>query len=92
MSGALIGLDEVEKTFSVRHKAGWVRRRKAEVRAVDGVSFEVAPGSRVGYIGPNGACRMIQPVGAARRWVLRLRQVHTAVRTVPGWIAFLHFC
>jgi ABC-2 type transport system ATP-binding protein len=53
--GALIELDQVEKTFVVRHKAGWVRRRKAEVRAVDRVSFEVPAGSMVGYIGPNGA-------------------------------------
>jgi ABC-2 type transport system ATP-binding protein len=53
--GGLIELDEVAKTFTVRHKAGRLRRRKAEVRAVDGVSFEIAAGSMLGYIGPNGA-------------------------------------
>jgi ABC-2 type transport system ATP-binding protein len=53
--GSLIELDEVEKTFVVRHKAGRIRRRKAEVRAVDNVSFEIPAGSMVGYIGPNGA-------------------------------------
>lgn len=53
--GALIELDRVEKTFTVRHKAGRIRRRRSEVRAVDGVSFEIDAGSMVGYIGPNGA-------------------------------------
>src|SRR5688500_2310806 len=32
-----------------------VRRKYREVRAVDGVSFEVAPGEVVGFLGPNGA-------------------------------------
>jgi ABC-2 type transport system ATP-binding protein len=53
--GALIELDDVRKTFTVRHKAGWVRRRHTELAAVDGVSFEITAGSTVGYIGPNGA-------------------------------------
>src|ERR671925_1147476 len=30
-------------------------RRRGEVRAVDGVSFDVAPGEIVGLLGPNGA-------------------------------------
>ena len=32
-----------------------VRRRTREVRAVDSISFEIAPGEVVGFLGPNGA-------------------------------------
>jgi ABC-2 type transport system ATP-binding protein len=55
VSGALIELEGVTKTFVVHERAGRVRRRRAEVRAVDDVSFAIAPGATVGYIGPNGA-------------------------------------
>ncbi|MEV8533468.1 ATP-binding cassette domain-containing protein [Streptomyces sp. NPDC051211] len=51
----LIELHEVEKVFDVRRRAGLIRREKHQVRAVDGLSFEVAAGEMVGYIGPNGA-------------------------------------
>ncbi|MEU0158074.1 ATP-binding cassette domain-containing protein [Streptomyces sp. NPDC006261] len=50
-----ITLDGVEKVFQVRRKAGLLRRERYEVRAVDGISFQVARGEMVGYIGPNGA-------------------------------------
>ncbi len=51
----LIRLDRVEKVFDVRRRVGRMRREKRQVRAVDGISFEVARGEVVGYIGPNGA-------------------------------------
>ncbi len=53
--GGFITLDGVEKVFQVRRRAGLLRRERHEVRAVDGISFQVARGEMVGYIGPNGA-------------------------------------
>ncbi|MFD3545911.1 ATP-binding cassette domain-containing protein [Streptomyces sp. NPDC058655] len=55
VADALISLDGVEKVFDVRRRVGLLRREKRQVRAVDGLSFEVARGEVVGYIGPNGA-------------------------------------
>ncbi|MFF4420079.1 ATP-binding cassette domain-containing protein [Streptomyces sp. NPDC001549] len=55
MADALISLDGVEKVFDVRRRVSPMRREKRQVRAVDGISFEVARGEMVGYIGPNGA-------------------------------------
>ncbi|MEV4613969.1 ATP-binding cassette domain-containing protein [Kitasatospora sp. NPDC049258] len=52
---ALIELEDVRRSFTVRTKAGRLRREKREVRAVDGLSFTVGAGECVGYIGPNGA-------------------------------------
>lgn len=52
---ALIEVAGVEKVFSVRRKAGRLRRVREEVRAVAGLDFTVARGEMVGYIGPNGA-------------------------------------
>ncbi|MCS0634651.1 ABC transporter ATP-binding protein [Streptomyces sp. LP05-1] len=51
----LIHLHQVEKVFEVRRGAGLLRREKHQVRAVDGISFQVGRGEMVGYIGPNGA-------------------------------------
>ncbi|MFJ7986998.1 ATP-binding cassette domain-containing protein [Streptomyces sp. NPDC096351] len=50
-----IELESLEKVFTVRRRAGLLRREKKEVRAVDGISFTVGRGEMVGYIGPNGA-------------------------------------
>ncbi len=59
----IISAEGLTKTFWVaRHRRGalgalrgLVDRAGTEVRAVDGISFDVAPGEVVGYIGPNGA-------------------------------------
>jgi ABC-2 type transport system ATP-binding protein len=56
-------VDELRKTFVVpEREAGvgealrsLVRRKTREVRAVDGISFEIEPGEVVGFLGPNGA-------------------------------------
>jgi len=50
-----IEVEELEKTFVLRRRAGRLRRARTEVRAVDGVSFAIEAGTMVGYIGPNGA-------------------------------------
>ncbi|MER8102770.1 ATP-binding cassette domain-containing protein [Kitasatospora sp. NPDC094016] len=52
---ALIELEDVRRTFTVRVRTGRFSRVKREVRAVDGLSFTVEAGECVGYIGPNGA-------------------------------------
>src|SRR5437867_6985336 len=31
------------------------RRKYTTVKAVDGITFEIRPGERVGFLGPNGA-------------------------------------
>jgi ABC-2 type transport system ATP-binding protein len=31
------------------------RRKTREVKAVDGISFDISPGEVVGFLGPNGA-------------------------------------
>jgi ABC-2 type transport system ATP-binding protein len=51
----MIEVEGLEKRFVVRRKAGRLRRRRVEVRAVEDVTFSVERGSLVGYIGPNGA-------------------------------------
>jgi ABC-2 type transport system ATP-binding protein len=51
----MIEVASVTKSFTVRARSGRVRRTRTTVRAVDEVSFSVAPGEFVGYLGPNGA-------------------------------------
>jgi ABC-2 type transport system ATP-binding protein len=63
MNKAAVHVDELRKTFDVpEREAGLraatkslVRRTTKEVRAVDGITFDVAPGEIVGFLGPNGA-------------------------------------
>jgi ABC-2 type transport system ATP-binding protein len=54
---------DLRKTFDVPERdsglraaaKGLVRRKTREVKAVDAISFDVAPGEVVGFLGPNGA-------------------------------------
>ena len=52
---AIIEVEHVARSFTVRRKAGRLRRERTEVRAVEDLSFSVTAGEMVGYIGPNGA-------------------------------------
>jgi ABC-2 type transport system ATP-binding protein len=59
----VIHVAELRKTYVVpEREAGLraavvslVRRRMREVRAVDGIAFDIMPGEVVGFLGPNGA-------------------------------------
>jgi ABC-2 type transport system ATP-binding protein len=45
----------LRKEFTVRIKAGAIKRRKRIVAAVDGVDLAIERGEMLGYLGPNGA-------------------------------------
>jgi ABC-2 type transport system ATP-binding protein len=52
---SVIEMHGLRKDFTVRVKAGPLRRTRRTVAAVDGVDLTVERGEMVGYIGPNGA-------------------------------------
>jgi ABC-2 type transport system ATP-binding protein len=58
-----IEVSDLQKVFRVPEREGGMRasmrslfkRQWREVRAVDGISFQIEPGEIVGFLGPNGA-------------------------------------
>ncbi|MBF6181885.1 ABC transporter ATP-binding protein [Nocardia otitidiscaviarum] len=55
MTGQIIDIEELTRTFVLHRRVGRWRRRREELTAVDAMSFRVEPGAAVGYIGANGA-------------------------------------
>ena len=63
MTAPAVHVEQLTKIYEVPEREAGVRaalrslvRRKIEkVRAVDGISFDLAPGEMVGFLGPNGA-------------------------------------
>jgi ABC-2 type transport system ATP-binding protein len=56
VDGLVKSFKEPEREAGLRHAAkGLFRRTMREVRAVDGISFDIEPGEVVGFLGPNGA-------------------------------------
>lgn len=50
-----IAITHLTRSFSVKRRGGNGRRVRTKLAAVDDMTFEIAPGESVGYIGANGA-------------------------------------
>lgn len=48
-------VENLVKVYTVRQRKGLFRSQKIEVRALNGISFEVEEGEILGLLGPNGA-------------------------------------
>ena len=53
MSGPLLSVEDLRVLFPIY--GGILRHKVAEVRAVDGVSFELARGETLGLVGESGS-------------------------------------
>jgi ABC-2 type transport system ATP-binding protein len=59
----IVHVSDLRKAYSVPERdpglkaalRGLVRRKSRAIKAVDGISFDIAPGEIVGFLGPNGA-------------------------------------
>jgi ABC-2 type transport system ATP-binding protein len=76
-TGNVIEARGLRKDFTVRVRAGRLRREKRQVCAVDGIDLAVARGEMLGYIGPNGAgksttCKMLTGVLAPSAGTIRV--------------------
>jgi ABC-2 type transport system ATP-binding protein len=52
---SVIEMRGLRKDFTIKVRAGRLRRTRRTVAAVDGIDLAIEPGEMVGYIGPNGA-------------------------------------
>ena len=78
-NGALLKVDSLEKHFPIRRGILWEKTVGA-VKAVDGVTFEVAEGETLGLVGESGSGQvddgLLHP--PARQADLGLHQLHGA--------------
>jgi oligopeptide transport system ATP-binding protein len=76
-NGALVSVKELEKHFPIR-KGILVERTVGHVKAVDGVSFEIAEGETLGLVGESGSgksttgycvLQLLKPTGGSVRFM-----------------------